>query len=129
MGININYSNFHSSYGMQQIPVVRPEQVSTENAQPKEQQVQAPQKVSEPAQVSYAPQASRIANLEDISLTFNREDSFDNIGVDADIATLDMSKAISDMKRDSILSDYQTFVGPSTDQLMAGIEDGIVIPK
>ena len=125
IGINL-YNNFNSSYGISQIPVVRPEDVAAQDKAKASEvsSVQVPK-----VQEVEAPKASRIANLEDVSLTFNKEDSFDNIGADVDIANLDITKAISDMKRDSILSDYQQFVGPSTDQLMSNLEDGIVVMK
>lgn len=73
--------------------------------------------------------ADRIANLEDISLSFNKEDDFGYIGKDSDIYKLDVEKALSDMKRDSVLEEYQYFVGSS--QTFAGQQsaDGIVIPK
>ena len=73
--------------------------------------------------------ADRIANLEDISLSFNKEDYFGYIGKDSDIYKLDVEKALSDMKRDSVLEEYQYFVGSS--QTFAGQQsaDGIVIPK
>ena len=131
MSINFNYNNFTSSYGMQQIPVVRPQDVEAQDAARKqldEQVKVAPAQVNVPDESSFV-RASKIANLEDVSLTFNKEDSFDMIGADVDIAGLDISKAISDMKRDSLLADYQTFVGPSSDQLMAGLSDGIVFQK
>lgn len=125
IGINL-YNNFNSSYGISQIPVVRPEDVAAQDKAKASEvsSVQVPK-----VQEVEAPKASRIANLEDVSLTFNKEDSFDNIGADVDIANLDITKAISDMKRDSILSDYQQFVGPSTEQLMSNLEDGIVVMK
>ena len=66
------------------------------------------------------------ADLEDISLTFNKEDTFDNIGSEASIKSLDMEKAISDMKKDDILSEYSYFVGNSKNLFS---DDGIVIAK
>lgn len=131
MSIGINLNNFNSSYGISRIPVVSPEEVKAQD-QARELESSKVQAVSavkpEVTQVNVN-QASRMANLEDVSLTFNKADTFDNIGIDADITNLDMTKAISDMRRDSILSDYQQFVGPSTEQLMAGLEDGVVIMK
>ena len=66
------------------------------------------------------------ADLEDISLTFNKEDTFDHIGSEASIKSLDMEKAISDMKKDDILSEYSYFVGDSRNLFS---DDGIVIAK
>lgn len=131
MNIGLNLNNFNSSYGMSRIPVVRPEDVAAQDSNKKAQESGINSGSQSPAReieqvISRAP---KTANLEDVSLTFNKEDSFDNIGADADIRSLDMTKAISDMKRDSILSDYQTFVGPSTDQMLSNLEDGIVLLK
>ena len=129
MGIGINFNNFTSSYGIQNIPVVRPEEVASQAAKNNESVAPVAPAAKVPESVQEINRASRIANLEDVSLTFNKEDSFDTIGSDVDIESLDMTKAISNMRRDSILSDYQRFVGPTSEQLMAGLEDGIVIPK
>jgi len=129
MGINFDYTNFISSYGMQRIPTVDPKQVE---AAPKEVEVQAKEQVQEQPQVSvesYGPKAPKTANLEDVSLTFNKQDDFGTIGRDVDIAKLDMAKVVSDSKRESILSGYQTFVGPTPEQMVAEYEDGLVIPK
>lgn len=48
---------------------------------------------------------------KDISLTFNKEESYGYIGKDKDVASLDMQKAISDMQKDRIIQQYQYFVG------------------
>lgn len=50
-------------------------------------------------------------DLQDISIGFNKNDDFSYIGKDADIASLDIQKAISDMQKDSIFQEYQYFVG------------------
>ena len=70
---------------------------------------------------------SKVANLEDISLTFNKEDDFGLIGSEAPIKSLDMEKAISEMKMDTILQEYQFFVG--NHKPILSNEDGVVIPK
>ena len=54
------------------------------------------------------------APLEDISITFHKQDDFDYIGRDSDIRSLDVEKAISDMRKDQILQQYQYFVGSKT---------------
>lgn len=54
---------------------------------------------------------SRAADLKNISLTFNKEESFDYIGSESSLANLDVQKAISDMQKDQILQQYQYFVG------------------
>lgn len=59
------------------------------------------------------PKDKKDARLEDISLTFQKQDSFGYIGKDSDIRSLDMEKAISDRKKDKVLQQYQYFVGNS----------------
>lgn len=62
--------------------------------------------------ISKEPAKSRPGfGLEDVSLTFNKTDSFDYIGKDKDVADLDVQKAISDMQKDRIFQQYQYFVG------------------
>ncbi len=66
------------------------------------------------------------ATLEDISLSLNEPKGFEMKGRDADIETLDMEKAVSDMQKDQALMQYQYFVGDSG---IMNSEDGIVIAK
>ena len=94
---------------------------------------------SEPAQVKENPAAAKpsvsIEPLEDtrpksvdpneVSLSFNKNDDFGYIGKDKDLSLLDMEQAISMMRQDSILQDYQYFVGSSKD--IFNSEDGRVI--
>ena len=58
--------------------------------------------------------SSANAALDDISLTFHKQDDFGYIGRDSDIHSLDVEKAISDMRKDQILQQYQYFVGSKT---------------
>ena len=67
--------------------------------------------------------------MEDISITFNRQEDFGYIGKDSDIHSLDMEKAIDDMKKDSILQQYQYFVGNSRNLYTNESADGTVIQK
>ncbi len=60
---------------------------------------------------AYAVRPRKDAPLDDISVTFNRQDDFGYIGRDKDIESLDIDRAISDMKKDQILQQYQYFVG------------------
>lgn len=85
-------------------------------------------------QKEYAPasdQRSRMADLENISLTFNEGETYDYIGKDASLENLDMMSAISDMQKDKVLQQYQYFVGPQDlhNQVISSGEDGIVIQK
>ncbi|MBO5165151.1 MAG: hypothetical protein J6B90_00945, partial [Lachnospiraceae bacterium] len=70
------------------------------------------------------------ADVREISLTFNAKEDFGYIGQDSDIENLDMQKAISDMKKDGILRQYQYFVGSAENLLPKNItEDGAVFLK
>ncbi|MCR4596445.1 MAG: hypothetical protein K5673_06655 [Lachnospiraceae bacterium] len=129
MGINFDYTNFISSYGMQQIPQVNPQDLTPEAPKVENRPAQQ-EEVQGGAQVAQDyPKAPRTAQLEDVSLTFNKQDDFGTIGMDVDIAKLDMEKVVSDSKRESILSGYRTFVGPTPEQMVAQYEDGLVIAK
>lgn len=68
------------------------------------------------------------AALEDISITFNKQDDFEYIGQESDIHSLDVEKAISDMKKDQVLQQYQYFVG-SVRNVFSNNTDGMVIQK
>lgn len=63
----------------------------------------------------------------ELSLTFHKEESFDYLGSESGLMNLDMEKAISDMKKDSILQDYQYFVGSTMKTVDP--EDGMVFKK
>lgn len=128
MGINFDYTNFISSYGMQQIPKVDSAESRIPDQAENQPGRQAESKPFDNAAFD-GPKAPRTANLEDVSLTFNKQDDFGTIGKDVDIAKLDMEKVVSDSKRGSILSDYQRFVGPTPEQMVAEYEDGLVIAK
>ena len=73
---------------------------------------------------------TRTADLDNISLNFNSGDDYSYIGSDFALDNLDMEKAISDMKKDKMLADYQYFVGSSENlnELFNG-SDGKVLIK
>lgn len=71
----------------------------------------------------------KTAALEDISITFNRQKGFGYIGKDSDIYSLDVEKAIDDMKKDQVLQQYQYFVGSSRNLYAVEGADGTVIQK
>ena len=131
------YDSFHSSYGVQQIQTTYVDDADKIGRQVGEaDRNRKPEltgqsdnltSVAEPAQEN---QASRMADLEQVSLTFNKEDSFGYIGMDSSLDNLDMQKAISDMQKDQVLQSYQYFVG-SADSLFGGMpsEDGTVVLK
>lgn len=76
-----------------------------------------------------APVARKDAQLEDISITFNRQESFDYLGKDSDIHSLDVEKALDDMRKDKVLQQYQYFVGSSRNLQIENNADGIVVQK
>lgn len=61
------------------------------------------------------------------NLEFNRGNDYSYIGKNKDIANLDVAKAISDMQQDSVLQEYNYFVG-SNGKVFSS-EDGTVIAK
>lgn len=130
MGIQFYNGLSNMNYRMMDIPRVKPEDIAPVE-QPKEQ---APQIQEAPknngdysSNVVSENRRPKVADLENISLTFNKEDDFSYIGKDASVKSLDMQKAISDMKKDGILEEYQYFVGNSRN--LYADPDGIVIPK
>lgn len=68
----------------------------------------------------------RLLGLEDISITFNKNDDFDIIGKTSDITDLDLQKAVSISKKDDILNNYKA--AENALPVYAG-EDGTVIAK
>lgn len=76
-----------------------------------------------------APVVRKDAQLEDISITFNKQESFGYLGKDSDIHSLDVEKAIDDMRKDKVLQQYQYFVGSSRNLQIENNADGIVIQK
>lgn len=127
MGINsVDYSSLFQNYRVPNIPVVSVDEIKR---QEEERRAQESTQVS---QSSYSQPAVREdkpnAQLEDISLTFNKKDDFSFLGKDSDIEKLDMQKAVSDVQKDSILKDYQYFVGSSRN-LVSESADGMVFAK
>ncbi len=128
MGIgNINdYSSFLRNYNAPAIPKVSAEEVRMQDEKRAQQELEL-----QPIPREEAPVVAPVRNdakLENLSVTFNKQDSFDYIGKDSNIDNLDMRKAISDMKKDQVLQQYQYFVG-SAKNLFTDNADGIVIPK
>lgn len=129
MMVNGVLDSFRNSYGMQQIPVVKPQQDSIVS-QEVEKEAVAVEQENEIARKqdnlhTSVPKGQKepqkFVDLENISLTFNKEESFDYIGNDSSLDNLDMQKAVSDMQRDQILQEYQYFVGSAKDFTMQTI--------
>lgn len=68
------------------------------------------------------------AKLEDISISFNKQEEYDYLGQENDIQKLDVQKAVSDMQKDQVLQQYQYFVG-SKSNIVSQSNDGIVVAK
>lgn len=126
------YGGFYNQYRLPEIRQVSAEDVKKQDEQLAKQQMQ--QSVGTP-KIDYAQppsnQAPRMASLEDISLTFNANETYDYIGRDADLQNLDMMNAISDMQKDKVLQQYQYFVGPKemTNPIVMHSPDGMVVQK
>lgn len=126
MGVSSIYSSVLQNYSVPTIPTVSVEDIRRQDA------LLATQETG--LQTYEAPSAPTIrkpdAAIEDISLTFNRQEDFSYLGQDSDIHSLDVERAISDMQKDWMLQQYQYFVG-SAREMYAGAQtpDGIVIPK
>lgn len=131
------YDSIHSSYGVQQTQTTYVDDPSRIGRQVEEAeridrsdvngQSANLTSVAEPVQEN---PASRMADLDQVSLKFNKEDSFGYIGMDSSLDNLDMQKAISDMQKDQVLQSYQYFVG-SAGSLFGEMpsEDGMVVLK
>ena len=130
MGIELlsGFGRVQPYYKASEIPVITPAEVRKQS----EQQTDAKQTTAEDVMSSSITSAgedtrSKVANLQDVSLTFNKEESFDYLGSESGLMNLDVRKAISDMRKDSILQDYQYFVGSSPSYM--NTDDGIVFRK
>ena len=140
MTIGNIYDSFQSSYcyGIQKLPTIQPneaKQAEKQNDAALEQQAvklgtTGSQENSTSLTKEETNPASRMANLDQVALTFNKEESFEYIGNDSSLDNLDMQKAISVMRKDQVLQGYQYFVGSSRN-LIDGqqSEDGMVILK
>lgn len=131
------YDSFHNSYGVQQIQTTYATEPEKAGRQIDEADISKQAdlteqsgnltSVAEPAQEN---QASRMADLDSVSLKFNKEDSFSYIGMDSSLDNLDMQKAISDMQKDQVLQSYQYFVGSAGSLFGENpSEDGMVVMK
>ena len=74
----------------------------------------------------FAARPGKLIGLEDISISFNKNDDFDIIGTTSDITNLDVAKVVSLSKRDDILNSYRA--SETQVPVYAG-EEGMVIAK
>ncbi len=116
------YNELYSDYKNSSIPKVSEETVLQ---QQQEEAKRIPESVVTQADTNRVNNAS----LEDISLTLKVED-FNLVGKDSGLETLDMQKALSDLKKDQVLQEYNYFVGSALDSnLMNASDDGMVFQK
>ena len=131
------YDSIHNIYGVQQIQapyVDEPGRVGRQNSiADQDDQPRMPERsdnLTSPAEAVQENPASRMADLENVSIKFNKEDSFGYIGMDSSLDNLDMQKAISDMQKDQVLQSYQYFVGNAGSIYgEQSSEDGMVVLK
>lgn len=110
-----DYSGLFASYKVPEIPSVDFEQIkkADETVNVKSQ---AEPCVTTDIDLSIEEKQSarpKSVDISELSLTFNTRGDFGYIGKDSVIEDLDMQKAISDMKKDQVLQQYQYFVGSS----------------
>ena len=137
MAVGGIYDSHHNSYSVKRIQTTYIDRPS----QP-ERQIDEPENIGQPglteqqdnltstAESEQQNRADQMADLEQVSLKFNRKDSFGYIGRDSRLDNLDVQKAISDMQKDQVLQGYQYFVG-SVGSLSGEMssEDGTVVMK
>lgn len=123
MGINSILQNYY----VPTVPSISLEKLQEQNKQAEiVVQSQPAEDIHEEA--LYSAPERKDAKLEDISLTFNKQERFEYIGQERDVQALDMKKAISDMQKDQILQKYQYFVG-SAKKPLNNTSDGTVMVK
>lgn len=130
-----SYGGGADSYAVRKISAIEPEELkkqeqerlAKENGQFNDVRGSG-QQTGQPHVTPEDAEKARIASLQNISLTFNQSEDFGYLGQDASIAGLDMEKAISDLKKDQVLEQYQYFVG-GTPETVISTEDGTVIRK
>lgn len=122
------FGGLYNNYRVVDIPQVDVADVKAKEAEAAAASVEAPvAPVAEPVKEDLR---TKSADLENISLNFNANDDYSYIGMNFELDALDMEQAISDMKKDKILEDYQYFVGSSSN--LNGVfenEDGKVLVK
>lgn len=123
-------SFLYRPYDAYRIPTVDTQKSETlgQNITSKQQAV-VPEAPVAKAEEATVPVERKNTALEDVSLTFLKDDTYDMIGSESNLNKLDMQKAISDMQKDKILQDYNYFVGSSVMQQRNISEDGVVVAK
>lgn len=133
-----NHGGYIQNYKIPSVPVPRPEQTAEEpSGQAAEASLQNLENSENPVVIpspdihedtSVQVPARKDARLEDLSLTLQKPENRDLSGRGSDIRSLDVEKALSDMRKDELLQQYQYFVGRSQN-LMTENQDGAVFKK
>ncbi len=133
-------NGFMNSYNAYNIPSAADNKISSDAPSLKPQYKEAenePQKKEEPSKgldltvKEVSPREN--ASIENVAISFGQYDSSSiELFGESGLASDDMRQAISGMKRDQILHEYQYFVGGKDlagkdRNIIAGTEDGIVI--
>ncbi len=125
IGNSFDYSQINNDYASLRIR----EQLAEVKA-PEEKSSESTAKVQESSYAASSEEAAvkreRLLGLEDVSLTFNKNDDFDLIGKTSDITDLDIEKAVSVSQKDAILNQYKA--AENALPVYAG-EEGTVIAK
>ena len=90
---------------------------NAKNAQSVQVQSQSGQVQSSKENISITPEntntASHTAKLDDVSVGFNKKDSYDYIGNDKDITKLDKNSVVDSKQKSGIFNDYLYYAGSS----------------
>jgi len=124
IGNYFDHSQIYNDYSSLKVRETLAEVKKPEEAKAAESVSQKP--VQAETATESAVKRERLLGLEDISITFNKNDDFDIIGKTSDITDLDLQKAVSISKRDDILTGYKA--AENALPVYAG-EDGTVIAK
>lgn len=123
-GVHNSFYNIHSVSGR-----LRTEEANVQN-QDKLKPDETKQEITVKEEAPIERRKVTETDLEDFSTSLRKNSGYDYIGKDKDINRLDIEKAVSDMRKDQVLEQYQYFVGTvGLDGVQFGSEDGIVIRK
>ena len=107
----MNISGIRPSAGFYDYNTIKSEELSAEQTQKKltAQQSDAEQEAVMNVEASAKPDTGAM----DYANRYQPDASYDLKGADSELMSLDVEKAISDMKRDQVLQQYQFFIGES----------------
>ena len=90
---------------------VRPEAVDTKAAEVKQDNRSAQAEENVSVEISAEARARQTFGAYDYAAQYNPRETFEMVGAESDLKSLDVEKAISDMRKDAVLHQYQYFVG------------------